>query len=124
MTPKTHSDWRALKLPMIWSIYEIAADENVDDWVLDLSTAAPDGVFSVRCGDGPYASGVTVEGGRFVPEPTAHACYEAAARAYTLTGRYGLDEEGIRKCAEIDHCYIEELRWDPAARVFELTVGS
>ena len=125
----TYAQWDALKLPMQWSMYTQFDENAVERSILDLSTNAPDGEYAVQDNTGPPVGGITVKNGEFVPEPTALACYEASARGHTIAIRAALGgeaptDESIAARSPIDHCFIEELKFDPSTKTFILTAGS
>ena len=52
-----YRDFEALQLPMAWNIIDDDSDETpVDEWLLDLTTRAPDGRYAVRSTSGGAGS--------------------------------------------------------------------
>lgn len=96
---------------MKWSIFVDGTTNNadVDKWVKDIKTDAPDGVYPVAF---PYldivgnGDGVTVKNGKFVLEPTIKAIKEAVEDAKY----WGTYIEGLIFEEEYDH--------------FEVSIGS
>ena len=135
----TNSEWGALNLPMVWSIFvgeydppdDVDLGEYLGNMELDLTTVASDGTYEVETGGFSFddrlgsiyrrvrVGGVEVQNGEFVPAPTALACY--AARA--LVAGYSPDDVAKGE-AMLDHVFIEEMGYDPEERMFVLSTGS
>ncbi len=139
-TPETRETWKARKLPMQWSIYSGTPGDLTMDTPMDLSApeGVPDGIYTVvnhsnigaefaekttiqegfTVGIGE-AHGLEIQNGRFVPEPTARACFEA------LCISQGIDPSLVPQGVQVsDHIFIEEFDFDPESRKFIVGLGS
>ena len=139
----TIQDWREMGLQMVWSIHNeedrqrhqqtrFQTDEEArDDYRrtrLDLEApeGMEDGVYGAfhRSGwrDMPErgeSHGVTVQEGRFLPEPTDAAIFEAVCRSYRVD-----PQEAPEGRARIDHVFIEKVTHHPGNRMLEVFTGS
>ena len=113
----TNKEWDELKLPVPirWSIYDEGTtdQEDIDDWVLDLSTDAPDGVYEGVSWLGHRLHGITVKDGKFDPFPTAITLYKLVIADYD--GKYG---------DQIDHQFVEIMKFVCDDNSFEVHMGS
>lgn len=125
----TETEWKQLGVPMTWCICQDEDGEPGGE--LNLATTAPDGQYEVETA-GWYVDevfgtvhmlvrivGIEVQDGQFVAEPTARACYAAAALAR------GWSSESIEaRAARVTHPYIERLEYDRRRNRFLLHTGS
>lgn len=97
-------------LYMSWSIYE-SMKGDIDNWKEDLSTDAPDGVYTVRFDylNGRFGEehGVIVHKGRFV---NRDEILTLVAKARNTAGYWGT--------------FLEELEYDAASNKFNAVIGS
>ena len=136
----TQKQWDSLGIPMTWSIYkEGTYDKDYEEWELDLTTGAPDGVYDVVCERSARhrtltirgrevttwenslfrVSGVEVRNGEFVATLAGEACYIASA----LRAGCAPDDVAAHR-APFDHKFIEKMTYDSEAQVFWLRTGS
>jgi len=133
--PVTLGDWKQLGLPMQWSIFKQGTtdQENMDNWVLDMSAPVADGEYPGVYGsgkesnnpfrkldyDGKVAGGIMVEGGKFMARPTAEAVYDLV-RTFQR-GRYN---EIVRHGESMNHQFIERMDYNPFGGYFRVQTGS
>ncbi len=143
----TIGEWNAADNRMTYSIYNeddlqesyACSEHGVKEWItawdairLDLDAGEiPDGTHRVMSdwftreqnligrsnpGTPVWYTGIKVKDGKFVPETLSEPCYAASCAVY------GVDPEvpGVN----IDHIFIEYLRWDERRRCIILTTGS
>ena len=118
------SEWNELTTHTWWSIYDEESFEREIDFgnvILDFNAPKeiPDGIYTIKYYAGKHNEGegfgAIVENGKFVPEPTEAAIFEAVCRAY--------DKEPTEE-ADLGSIFIEYLNWDEENKVIVVTIGT
>ena len=132
------AEWRDLKLPMIWSIYDKESEDKVEALMdikgfshvlyerIELDLSAPegiaDGVYEVYHYKSPSFYGVTIKDGLFVPVPTVYAVLKTEYWDYR---NYNFTLTDVWQGRErVHHVFIEGFKWDEERQALQVHLGS